>query len=214
MRPPKHSSIWPWERRGRPSTTWPTIRLPPWSTKINRPNCWCSRALATRPELAAYAKQLQASERLVSSAKAAYGPQLGASTGLTEAGPTLDNLRWNWNAQVTLSWPLFQGMLVPAQVREAQANLVGSRRSATTVEQQLRLEVEQARLAVRAAKASIVAVDEALTQRTPTPTPGRRALLDRRWGAFSSSLTPNWQRRTPLPSASPPTTTWGRHAPS
>ena len=120
-------------------------------------------ALATRPELAAYAKQLQASERLVSSAKAAYGPQLGASTGLTEAGPTLDNLRWNWNAQVTLSWPLFQGMLVPAQVREAQANLASTTAQRDTVEQQLRLEVEQARLAVRAAKASIVAVDEALT---------------------------------------------------
>src|SRR5579859_4931996 len=120
-------------------------------------------AVRSRPELAALAKQIEAQEAVVSSAKANYGPTLGASTGFTEAGRYLDNMAWNWNAQVTLSWPIFQGMLVPAQVREAEANLVVARAQRDASVQQLRLEVEQARLAVRSAKASLGAVEEALT---------------------------------------------------
>jgi outer membrane protein len=120
-------------------------------------------AAQSRPELAALAKQIEAQQDIVSSAKANYGPTLGASTGFTEAGRQLDNMAWNWNAQVTLSWPIFQGMLVPAQVREAEANLVVARAQRDVVYQQLRLEVEQARLAVRSAKASLGAVEEALT---------------------------------------------------
>jgi outer membrane protein len=119
-------------------------------------------AFAARPELAALARQVEADERLIRSAKGGYGPSLGASTGLTDAGQNLDNLRWNWNASVTLTWPIFQGLLVPAQVREAEANLAATRAQKDVLEAQLRLEVEQARLAVRAAKAGITAAEEAL----------------------------------------------------
>ncbi len=120
-------------------------------------------AIGARPELVALSKQVQAQEQLVRSARANYGPTLGASTAFTEAGRQLNDLRWNWNASITLSWPLFQGMLVPAQVREAEANLSATKAQRQAIEQQLRLEVEQARIAVRGAKASIAAVDEALT---------------------------------------------------
>ena len=53
-------------------------------------------------------------------------------------------------------------MLVPAQVREAEANLLAIRAQRDGIEQQLRFEVEQARLAVRSTKASLAAVEEAL----------------------------------------------------
>jgi outer membrane protein len=119
-------------------------------------------AIAARPELVVLTKQIEAQEQIVRSVRGNYGPTLGASTGLTDAGRTLDNLNWNWNAQVTLTWPLFQGMLVPAQVREAEANLVVARAQRDVTLQQLRLEVEQARLAVRSAKASLAAIEEAL----------------------------------------------------
>ncbi len=120
-------------------------------------------ALGSRPELVALAKQIQAQEQLLRSARANYGPTLGASTGFTDAGRQLNDLRWNWNASVTLSWQLFQGMVVPAQVREAEANLAAAKAQRQSIEQQLRLEVEQARLAVRASKATLAAIDEALT---------------------------------------------------
>jgi outer membrane protein len=120
-------------------------------------------AVATRPELVALSRQIEAQEQALRSVKGNYGPTLGASTGFTDAGRTLDNLAWNWNAQVTLTWQIFQGMLVPAQVREAEANLVGAKSQRDLTVQQLRFEVEQARLAVRSSKASRDAVEEALT---------------------------------------------------
>jgi outer membrane protein len=119
-------------------------------------------AMGARPELVALTKQVQAQELLVRAIKGAYGPTLGASTAFTDNGPKLDNLAWNWNVAVSLNWPIFQGMLVPAQVREAEANLVGIKAQRDAVENQLRFEVEQARLAVRSTKASIAAVEEAL----------------------------------------------------
>jgi outer membrane protein len=120
-------------------------------------------AFATRPELASVDKQIEAQERLVRASRANYGPTLSASTGISEGGESLNNLGWNWNGGITLTWSLFQGLLVPAQVREAEANLAATKAQRDTTEQQVRLEVEQARLAVRAAKASLVAVQEALT---------------------------------------------------
>jgi outer membrane protein len=119
-------------------------------------------ALAARPELVAMNKQIQAQESQLRAVKGAYGPTLGASTGLAETGRQLDNLVWNWNVAVTLNWNVFQGMLVPAQVREAEANLLAVRAQRDAIDQQLRLEVEQARLAVRSTKASLLAVEEAL----------------------------------------------------
>ncbi|HKQ67955.1 MAG TPA: TolC family protein, partial [Polyangiaceae bacterium] len=119
-------------------------------------------ALTSRPELVAAKKQIQAQEQLLRSARGNYAPTLSASTGVTDAGRSLDNLTWNWNAGVQITWPLFQGLAVPAQVREAEANIAVAKAQRDGEEQQLRLEVEQARLAVRAAKASILAVEEAV----------------------------------------------------
>jgi outer membrane protein len=119
-------------------------------------------AVAARPELVALRKQVEAQELQLRAVRGAYGPSLGASAGFTEAGRQLDNMVWNWNVQVSVNWPLFQGMLVPAQVREAEANLVAIKAQRDGVENQLRLEVEQARIAVRSTKASLLAVEEAL----------------------------------------------------
>ena len=119
-------------------------------------------ALGARPELVALNKQVQAQELQLRAIKGAYGPTLGASTGFTEQGRQLDAMAWNWNVSVSLNWNVFQGMLVPAQVREAEANLLAIRAQRDAIDQQLRLEVEQARLAVRSTKASLLAVEEAL----------------------------------------------------
>jgi outer membrane protein len=119
-------------------------------------------ALAARPELVALSKQVLAQESQLRAIKGAYGPTLGASTGFTETGRQLDSMVWNWNVAVTLNWNVFQGMLVPAQIREAEAILLAVSAQRDAIEQQLRLEVEQARLAVRSTKASLLAVEEAL----------------------------------------------------
>jgi outer membrane protein len=119
-------------------------------------------AVAARPELVALSKQVEAQELQLRAVRGAYGPSLNAAAGFTEAGRQLDNMVWNWNVQVSVNWPIFQGMLVPAQVREAEANLSAIKAQRDGAENQLRLEVEQARIAVRSTKASLLAVEEAL----------------------------------------------------
>lgn len=119
-------------------------------------------ALHARPELAALERQIRAQELLVSSAKGAYGPTLGAAMSVTDSGVELTNLTWNWNASLNLSWGLFQGLLTRSQVREAKANLSVVQAQRAGIVNQVRVEVEQAQLQVRAAKATIAAVGEAL----------------------------------------------------
>jgi outer membrane protein len=119
-------------------------------------------ALRDRPELLSLARQLRASQLSVSSAKGAYGPALGAAMSMTEGGIDLTNLTWNWNAGVNLTWNLFQGLLTRSQVKEAQANLSAVEAQKAGQINQVRVDVESAQLQVRAAKATLEAVAEAL----------------------------------------------------
>ena len=75
----------------------------------------------------------------------------------------LDGLVPNWDVGLILSWPIFQGGLTRAQVDEAAANLDNVDAQKGVVLLQVRLDVEQARLAVRAAKASLGATNDAVT---------------------------------------------------
>jgi len=111
--------------------------------------------LSARPELKSLAKQEEGNERQLSSVKGGYGPSLGVSTGFTEAGPDLSEMVWNWNAQAALAWPIFQGGLTRARVREATANQASTHAQIVLERQQVLLDVIQARLAVRAGKAGL-----------------------------------------------------------
>lgn len=117
-------------------------------------------AVHARPEFAALSHQLRAQELTIGAIKGAYGPSLSVSTGLTEGGREINSMAWNWSAGVLLSWPLFQGGQTRAQVQEASANLVNLRAQVDSLRQQIRLEIDQARLGVRAAIAAIGAAEE------------------------------------------------------
>lgn len=120
-------------------------------------------ALRARPELLSLERQIRAQELTVSSVKGAYGPSLGAAMNLTDSGVELTGLTWNWNASVSLTWQLFQGLLTRSQVREARANLSAVQAQKAGLVNQVRVELEQAHLQVRAAKATLAAVEEALS---------------------------------------------------
>ncbi len=121
------------------------------------------RALAERPELANLTRQREAEELTIRSLEGAYGPSVGAATGATAAGVDLTNLTPNWYAGLNLNWPILQGGLTRGQVHEQQANLSGLRAQEDQEKLQVHLDVEQAVLALGAAKASIEATEEALT---------------------------------------------------
>ena len=122
-----------------------------------------TKAIAARPELATLAKQHEAQEATLASARGTYGPSIGASGGLTDYGTNLEQLVPNWSIGVGVTWPLFQGGLTKALVHQAEAGLESIDAQKAVEELQVRLDVDSARLAVRAAKATIPAVDDALT---------------------------------------------------
>jgi outer membrane protein len=119
-------------------------------------------AVKGRPELAAFEEQLRAQSLALQSAKWGYAPTLGASTAVTAGGTQIDSMGWNWNLNVGLSWNLFGGLLTYSQVKEAEAQLQSIQAQRDAQRLQVRLELERARLAVRAAKATLVAANEAL----------------------------------------------------
>ncbi len=121
-----------------------------------------AEALKKRPDVAALERQARAQELTLRAVKGAYWPALGVSTGLDNAGVSLDSTVWNWSATATLSWNVFQGGLTRAQAQEAGANLDSVRAQASALRQQVRVDVEQARLAVRASRQSLSAAEEAL----------------------------------------------------
>ncbi|HTC71588.1 MAG TPA: TolC family protein [Solirubrobacteraceae bacterium] len=121
-----------------------------------------TKAVAARPELASIAKQRVAQEETLSATKGGYGPTLSAGAGANAAGVALDGLVPNWNVGLVLAWPIYQGGLTRAQVRAAEAGLQSVDAQRSLEELQVRLDVDTARLAVRAAKATISASDDAL----------------------------------------------------
>lgn len=125
------------------------------------PEMLLEEALAARPELASLAKSIQAQELVVSAARAGWAPSVSASTAISDSGRELDNLAWNWNGGVSLRWPLYQGGLTTAKTQEAEANLSGVQAQLESSRQEIRLELEKARLGVLGAKASLTAAEEA-----------------------------------------------------
>jgi outer membrane protein len=118
-------------------------------------------ALKARPDLLSLARQIDAQELTTKSIRGGYAPSLGVSTSLSDAGSDLGSLVWNWSATLGLTWQIFGGGITDAQMREARANTAALRAQYDLQHQQVRADVEQARLVVRAAKAAIEATHEA-----------------------------------------------------
>jgi outer membrane protein len=118
-------------------------------------------AMEARPELKALERQRKAAELTLSAIKGAYGPTLSALGGVSETGVALDTLGTNWNVGVNLNWPLFQGGLTTGQSREARANLDAATAQIASEQLAVRVEIEQAALAIRSAKVVISAAKDA-----------------------------------------------------
>jgi outer membrane protein len=121
-----------------------------------------ARALLARPEVAAADQMARAQQLQVAAFRGNYGPAISAAAGLTDAGVHLSNLTPNWFVGLNASWAILQGGLTTGQVREANGTLVALAAQAEAVRLQVTVDVEQGRLAVRAAKSSIDGAEEAL----------------------------------------------------
>ncbi len=119
------------------------------------------RALAARPELAALENQVRAQELTLDSIQGAYWPRLGLTSGFSDGGTSFNSLAWNLDTGVTLSWSFFEGGLTRAQADEARAQIASIEAQVASLRLSVQVEVEQARLAVLAAKAVVSAAAEA-----------------------------------------------------
>ncbi|XXF79638.1 TolC family protein [Myxococcaceae bacterium GXIMD 01537] len=119
-------------------------------------------ALSRRPDLAATVRQIHAQELQVSATRGGFWPSVSASVSGSGAGRELMDPAFGLTGQVGLSWPIFESGRTLAAVREQQANLRGVEAQSDALRQQVRLEVEQAQLAVHAARESLSATEEAL----------------------------------------------------
>jgi outer membrane protein len=119
-------------------------------------------ALRARPDVAAKLAELRAQDLTNKAIAGRYGPALSASTGLTYNGREVDNLVWNWSGGFTLAWPILEGGLVRASVREGEAKSAGLRAEVDIARQQVRVDVDQARLTIIAGKAAVAAAERSL----------------------------------------------------
>jgi outer membrane protein len=130
-----------------------------------------AEAVKTRPELAAIDQRMRAQEAVLSSIRARYWPTLFASASANESGRAIDERVFDADGEgfdfearvgVVLSWSIFEGGAVRAQVRESEASLEQLRAQADALRQEVRLELSQVRAALRGAKAALGASDEAV----------------------------------------------------
>ena len=119
-------------------------------------------ALSQRQDLASLEKQKEAQRATIRSIRASYAPSLSAQASVTEGGVSLGSMVPNWTLGLTLTWPIFQGGIGRAQIRESEANIIGVQAQIDVIKLQVSVDLEQARLSVRAAKATISAANEVL----------------------------------------------------
>jgi outer membrane protein len=137
-------------------------QLPSVAGEDGEPASLVAHAEKNRPEIANLTAQRRAQALTIRSLKGGYGPSLSAIGNFSEIGVAANSLAPNWYVGLGLTWNILQGGLTRGQVREANGtleNLVGQEQS---LRLQVQVDVEQARLGVQAAKATISAADEAL----------------------------------------------------
>jgi outer membrane protein len=129
-------------------------------------------ALARRPELAALDRRIDAQAETVGAAKATFLPVLGAAGAIAWSGPDLPLVR-NWQASVTLTWPILAGGGDLARWREQEAAARQLRAAREAFALHVREEAEQAALSVIEARARRAAADVLLSQAQENLAEGR-----------------------------------------
>jgi outer membrane protein TolC len=118
-----------------------------------------------RPELAAARLREQAAQEQVRVAKGSYLPRVSAFGSLDyDYGWKYDNGGGSYTAGALVQWDVWDGRLTHAKVREATANLESAREEERKLRLALDLEVEQARLDLKAANERLSVTEQAVAQ--------------------------------------------------
>jgi outer membrane protein len=139
-------------------------------------------AVRDRPEPRQLLAQARAAYEQARSLRGSRFPALTLSLGPSFAGISLDNLTPNFQAALTLGYPLLgmNPVLLEGQIREQRANEAAAREQARVARNGIRLETAQALAALRSAREAVVAARSFETAATE-----RRGLAN---GRFESGL--------------------------
>jgi outer membrane protein TolC len=120
-----------------------------------------SESLANRPELAQARARLEAARAQLTGARAGYRPDVNV-VGIYGSAADEPIFRERWFLGLTLSWNIFQGFFTANRIRETTALVEVARANYDTLELQVRLEVEQAYIALVEAAERITATEKAV----------------------------------------------------
>ena len=124
-----------------------------------------TEALLARPDRRSLDDQIRSERLSEQAAKLAWAPSISAVAGVSADAQSQAAESNNWDAGVTVNWPLVSGGDKLARVKEVQAQLAALRGQREALDQQIRLDVTQAALAIRGARdgvsAAVAAVQEA-----------------------------------------------------
>ncbi|HEY5915307.1 MAG TPA: TolC family protein [Verrucomicrobiae bacterium] len=132
-----------------------------------------------RAELTAAQQRERAAEEQARGAKGGYLPRLSAFGSLDyDYGWKFDNGGGSYTAGGMLQWDIWDGNLTRAKVREARANLESAREEQRKLRLALDLEVEQARLELKAARERLAVTEQAVIQAAESASLARARFQD------------------------------------
>lgn len=131
------------------------------SSEFSTTKALYEEALSNRPEIAASKAAINAQKLGLSATKKSLRPSLRASADASIGGSDLDRTSWGGSVGLVLSIPLFDGGDTAARTKADTAGLIAMEAQMTALEQNTWLAVEQARLAVRSAKAQVLSTTKA-----------------------------------------------------
>ncbi len=124
-----------------------------------------SADFSTRAELAAARQRERAAQEQVRSAKSGYLPRVSAFGSVDyDYGTRYNSDGKSYTAGALAQWDIWDGRLTRAKVREAEANLESAREEERKLRLALDLEVEQARLELKAASERLAVTEQVVAQ--------------------------------------------------
>lgn len=123
-----------------------------------------ARGLRERPELAEHQARVEAVEAALALARAGGRPVVGLSGGLSLDGIGTGGVALGWSISLAATFPLFDGGLTAAKIREAELRLEQLKVAQAQLRQSIELQVRQAVLNLGAAAEEVAAARAAIEQ--------------------------------------------------
>ncbi len=123
-----------------------------------------TEAMAARPDRRSLDDQIRSAQLSEQAAELAWAPQISAVAGVSAEAQSQVPESNDWQAGVTMNWPLVSGGDKLARLQELHAQFDALTGQREVLDQQIRLDVTQAALAIRGARDGVSAAGTAVQE--------------------------------------------------